>query len=365
MTMYFICETCKQKYSRQTYTATSAKQSKEYWRERADTEFGLCSDCYKKEQEEKRQQAMEEAGLPEITGSEKQIAWAEKIRFEKYESLQPLPKMTPKGIEAYDRLFSTTEAKFWIDNRNCIARELIVKMASMAPADVEAEIKAEEEKESKAKMQILQPENPIDETPVEIKVTETAVTVNSKKNEKIIDTCKDAGYKWIDGAWRKTIGFKTGIAIDRAADIGNKLLSMGYPVAIDDAEAATKAVSADFEPECTRWVSVNAKSIKKEELCINWKERNDRLYSTAKSLPKAKYVSPDVEVPIKYFHEVEDFAGLYGFKFSPGAQKAISEYKAIIEVKLVTPAKAKDPEKPKGLKGIMDDTKVIEDLKDD
>lgn len=369
MLMKFICETCGEKYSRETYTSTSSKQSKEYWREREGTVFGQCYDCYKKEKEEKKQKAMEEASLPELTGSEKQIEWATKIRFQKYEESRPYMKdgkgLTMKGLETYDRLFGMSEAKFWIDNRDKQFRELMNMVAAMMPAEIETEIKAEEEKESKEKMQVLQPENSIDGTPVEIRVTDAEVSVISKKDEKIIDICKDKGYSWKNGAWRKSISYRTGISIDRAADIANKLLSIGYPVTIDSAEATAKAVSAEFEPECTKWIFTNTNEKYKGWLIINWKERNSDLYNTARSLPRSRYDSPDVIVPIAYFREVEDFAGLYGFKFSPGAQKAIAEYKDSLEVKAVSPEKAPEIEKPKGLKSILEnDNNVIDDLKD-
>ncbi|MFA5305916.1 MAG: hypothetical protein WC365_00555 [Candidatus Babeliales bacterium] len=364
MVRSFICETCKNEYSRPTYTATATRQTKEYWREREGTEFGTCSECYKKEQEEKRQKAISEAGLPELTGSEKQIGWATKIRFDKYEiSKDYTSKMSPKGAEVYDRLFGTVEAKFWIDNRDKSFRELATLVMSMAPAEVEAEIKAEEEKESKAKMQVLLPATPVDETPVEIKVADVAVIVNSKKDEKIIEVCKNSGYSWKDGAWRKAISFRTGTAIDRAADIGNKLLNAGYPVAIDNADAAQKAVSAEFEPECTRWVSVPKGETGR--FMIYWRGKNQSLYETARSLPHSSYDSPDIMVPIKYFREVEDFAGLYGFKFSPGAIKAIAEYKASLEVKRVVPGKAPKVEWSDGLKKILESSNdIIEDLKE-
>jgi len=365
MIMNFFCEKCKQEYSRPTYTNTSTKNSKEFWREKEGAEYGLCPDCWKAEKDEKRQKAMEDACFPKLEGSEKQIFWAEKIRFEKYELGQDyVSSLKPKGVEAYERLFGMTEARFWIDNRNKGFKELLTMVAFMAPADVDAEIKNEEEKECKAKIRILRPEKPVDETPVEIRVTETTITVISKKDERIIETCKDAGYSWVTGSgWVKKISFRTGSPVDRAAEVGNKLLSMGYPVAIDNVEAADKAVNAGFELEHTRWISVPANT--KGELHIGWQRRDESLYETARSLPGSSYSSPSVVVPVKYFREVEDFAELYGFRFGPGALKAIEEYKTNLEITTVKPEKAPEQEKPKRLEGIMRDIGTIEDLKDD
>lgn len=370
MVMYFICETCGQKYSRPTYTSTATSETKRFWREKEGTAYGICSECYKKEQTEKREKAMSESGLPELTGSEKQIEWATKIRFEKYETSKGYTKnMTPKGAEIYDRLFGMTEAKFWIDNRDEGFRELVKVIMDMAPPDVEAEIKAEEKKEADEKKEsqkqsVLQPESPVDETPVEIRVSDDSVAIVSKKDDRIINICRGMGYKWESGAWRRTMTYRTGIAVDRAAEIGNKLLNIGFPIIIENAEASEKAVNATFEPEHTRWIGVSKDEPK--SFFINWKERNDRLYETAKSLPKAKWVKPDVEVSIKYFREVEEFAELMGFRFSPGALKTIVEYKDSLEVKKVIPEAAPEVELADGLQKILEtDNSIIEDLKDD
>jgi hypothetical protein len=43
---------------------------------------GLCSECYRAEQTQKTTQQSKSAGLPELEGSEKQVAWANKIRLQ-------------------------------------------------------------------------------------------------------------------------------------------------------------------------------------------------------------------------------------------------------------------------------------------
>lgn len=118
-------------------------------------EHGLCSSCYKKQQEEKRERAYEEAlesqnvTLGTLEGSDKQIKWAETLRekafiyyVEKYDEaikkvenkidelshegqqdqadilISQLEEMKSLFIEARDIVFGNLKAKFWIDNRD-------------------------------------------------------------------------------------------------------------------------------------------------------------------------------------------------------------------------------------------------------
>jgi hypothetical protein len=391
MVMKFICESCKNEYSRETYTARDSKDTKKFWRDREGTEYGLCRECWQKQKEEKkeaeRQKAEEESkalALPELQGTEKQIAWANQLRLSLVDKYMTRQKALNEKIEQESdarlvelrcRMESTYNfiinnkltARWWIDNRENTIGEMFAK--------AEQEMKArelEETPEGKAaleeiqKIRVLRPEKPVDESMVEVKIAEKTVTVVSKKDERIIKACKDLGFKWDpQSGWVKGISFRNGHAVDRAAEIGNKLLSIGFPVTIDNDEAAKKAVNADFEPECTRWISTGKEDHSK--LCVEWEGMNDSLYRAARSLPGSKYERPYVVVSIKYFAEVEDFAGLYGFKFSPGAQKAIAEFKASLEIKQVAPTQAPEQEEPKdGLKEILKSSdEVIDDLKDE
>ena len=92
-----------------------------------------------------------EAGLPELTGSEKQIAWALDIRKERIDqywkyikAIQNLDEilenaesdeqreMFKKNAETakgrLDRVFSHTESKWWIDTRNEITLKELAKI---------------------------------------------------------------------------------------------------------------------------------------------------------------------------------------------------------------------------------------------
>ena len=92
----------------------------------------MCPDCYKKwleeEHQRKNKEAMEEAkemDLPELTGTEKQIAWANTLRKkfidtveDRIESLKTknAPKKTKRYQETLDHILLTkTEAKYYID----------------------------------------------------------------------------------------------------------------------------------------------------------------------------------------------------------------------------------------------------------
>lgn len=87
MYMNFICETCGEEYSRETYTARDSKHTKEYWRSKEGERHGQCTECWLAAKAEKRRleneasaREAEEAQLPVLIGSEKQVAWANTIR---------------------------------------------------------------------------------------------------------------------------------------------------------------------------------------------------------------------------------------------------------------------------------------------
>jgi hypothetical protein len=103
----------------------------------------LCPDCYEAKRQKERAEANaqnadanRDAGLPPLTGSEKQIAWAESIRATQITQLDGLialmdksadkvaaqPEAIRQAVEqAYERFISLkteTKASVWIENRN-------------------------------------------------------------------------------------------------------------------------------------------------------------------------------------------------------------------------------------------------------
>lgn len=98
---------------------------------KADRHFDrTCYDCRNKENEEKAK----EMGLPDLKGSEKQIAWANTLRQKFVSEFSELLKNAEEDLETatseektkyneivktYEDLLQTkVDSRFWIDNRN-------------------------------------------------------------------------------------------------------------------------------------------------------------------------------------------------------------------------------------------------------
>ena len=86
----------------------------------------VCSDCYRKQLANNA--AETNKNLPQLTGSEKQIAWAESIRAKANKSISPIldqiktnssnnPHVAEIAASVVDDLFNKTNSSFWIDNR--------------------------------------------------------------------------------------------------------------------------------------------------------------------------------------------------------------------------------------------------------
>ena len=215
---------------------------------------------------------------------------------------------------------------------------------------------------------VVFPEEAVSEIPVVILVTETDVKIKSEKNDTIIKLVKERGYHWDywNKTWVKQITARTGTATERAAEIGNKLLNAGFPILIEDPQIRDKAINGIYEPEHTRWICLIAKGKHEGKLRITWAGKDDELYQKARSLPRSRW-DKGVVVEVQYYKEIEDFAELYGFRFSPGARAKIDEYKEQLRNAIrVKPVKIDDVKPADGLKAILQSSnEILPDLIDD
>lgn len=128
MAWTIITAICGHTYREQQYGPHRGRESRTAWLEGRD-----CPDCYteRKKAEHAAASAIaaennKAADLPALTGSPKQIAWAETIRAEKIAQLNALAARLAGGSNEgkvamartiiADRI-ARTSAKYWIDNR--------------------------------------------------------------------------------------------------------------------------------------------------------------------------------------------------------------------------------------------------------
>ena len=88
-------------------------------------EGGMCKKCYRNKKNAENVAAVEAYNLVELTGSEKQIAWANNIRAELVaKALESKPKK-----KFFDLVNEKTDAKWWIDHRHISATyNLVVEL---------------------------------------------------------------------------------------------------------------------------------------------------------------------------------------------------------------------------------------------
>jgi hypothetical protein len=359
---------------------------------------GLCSECYEAEKkrqfEEQNKKAAEEAkeyGLPELSGTEKQVAWGNTIRQEwireaeiqiKYakEFLEDARESKPEAIQEYQEkldivteavewiLKNRTDAKQWIDTRHYSVSRAIKEVTEKIEREKQERLIPEEVKEQAIEDMTIRPSEPITNLVAEIRIQEnTVVAQYPEKNEEFRLLVRGLNFTWQNGRWERKTGIKSGSPLDRAAELGVKLLAKGFPVRVYDDTLQAKILTSEYEPECTRWIMKNADSGK---FLISW-DRSDDFYSESKKLPGARWKSGvGMLVPKEAFREVMDFADRYQFRLSPGAQEMVKEARAEFEVAMVADVKVPQkeqmpqPGRPK-LSADQVDGEIDESLRDE
>ena len=82
-------------------------------------ENGICPACRQAEETKKA------AGLPDLTGSEKQVNWAVKIRNDILDKFNNVASPAPEYAKFMSWLKSQTEARWWIDRRDVMMRSIV------------------------------------------------------------------------------------------------------------------------------------------------------------------------------------------------------------------------------------------------
>lgn len=329
------------------------------WRIENVEAMKLCYDCYQAEREKENAKAAADAveiGLPELTGSEKQIGWAGTIRLgavERFDAFlvrlkedgeraeQDVSEQVDLAREIMEHILATRiQASWWIDNRGVSTSDLALQLllekniestkkakAEAAPAAIEAKAEA-----------TVRPENTVTETVAEIRILESAVEVDfPEKRDDFRELVKfKLSMRWAGNCWQRKLVKTNGIPQDRAAEAGHKLLAAGFPIRIYDEQARQKAISGSYEPEQTRWIYRRLDDAPEYPgwFAINW-GRTDDFYEAARKLKGSRWSKPSVVVPPEQFEQVLDFAGMYNFSLTEAAQELAEEARQAKEAALV------------------------------
>jgi len=324
----------------------------------------LCPACEEAERSKRNAEAAarnREMGLPPLTGTEKQVAWAESIRArimkelddELAAGLAAGEQITEEGQMLIDTLMAQTEARWWIDARHFSIRSLMELLAEQIRCGLVKPVRREDETkaalEAKAEATI-RPAEPKTETVAEIRITpDQRIEVEfPEMNETFRQLIRfELGYTWTGSVWRRAAGL-FGTAEDRAVETGHRLLAAGFPVRIYDQQLRQRILDGDFEPEPKRVIRKLSTGEHAGWFGISW-PRSEDYYRAASRLPGAKWDKPYVVVPPEQFEAVVGFAETYGFALSPGAKELVEAARAAKEAALVAPPM--EPKRaPKGRK---------------
>lgn len=420
MAKYDVKFSCGHTATVELFGRTADRENKIKWYE---TE-GLCPDCYKKLRDAEKQKHNEEEaqkakdlGLAELTGSPKQVSWATEIRNDQMDKLEHLRSEATTRIDKLNKHFNEFDAEHQAKAKEllpdlqeclayCDAAEQVIGSETSAARIIDEryhDLAVMSQNLPQFKKEILTgeyaPEDYAsqfgqffakvlnlmfgDQKPAPKTVTlspkekksdvlakvsfkdDSSVSVQSPKDDRLRAAVKERGYSWTGEVWKLQIGARTGSAKDRAAEIANVLLGLGYQVTVP-VEIKDIAVSGNYEPLCTRWISGYRDD--PDHVYITWDRDDDEMYEQSKKLSGAKWSrGRGMCVPASSADEIEEFAGTYGFRMSAGATRRITEYRS--KVRVVAPQEGAAEEKidrSGDIKDVLNSSReVIEDLKDD
>jgi hypothetical protein len=336
----------------------------------------LCPACLQAEHDKENAASAAKAaadGLPPMRGSAKQAPWAETIRAGKMESAAAGRATIEKKIiaaeaagkfdsskvgftaaesraladKALETLLHRTDASWWIDRQGSGGNALFFAEFERLATAPKASGSAETVQTSAAPLAApaavpapqvitLRPESDtILESPCKLTIVDHEVRlIPPVKNEAVIALARKMNFSWSAGAWTRLIHTSGAGREDRAAELGAKLLKLGFVVTCP-AAVAEKIRSASWEPEKPGVII----ALQSGKVCLQW-GRSEDFYKEAKRLPGARWESGlGMVVPAAEVESIRDFAHLYDFHIAEGAQALLDKALADRELQL-----AVDPE---------------------
>lgn len=338
----------------------------------------LCPECQKKAEMERLKKQEEEDGLPSLTGSEKQIAWAMKLRDDTLNSLRMTGQRVEVEIQTCQKkgknddslkllkeyinttmlyLSEQTESKFFIDRRDEFKsigmqfyhflyesgiNEYLTKyekykqeydeshdvcvMAAKQEQEEEEQKKVEEEKSAQV---TIQPEQKESNTIVTLKVQGDKVKLCSEYDRDLVDVIHKLDLKmtWNRPCWEFKAELFRGTAESALIEIGNKLLEKGYTVVFPSREMADMSLTGAFERY--KMNAVYAHKTEKNTLVVEYDKSDNGIPVLLGFIRGSKFKrnSNMCYVPVSAYESLEELSEANNFAWSKAASERLETYK--------------------------------------
>lgn len=275
------------------------------------------------------------------------------------------------ALEARDYLIQKKKtASWWIDNRDT---SILILLKETSDAIVRKREESQSIRDSVKENVIVKaastvtPEKVTHLGAVEVSCQDNKIFAKYDYDEYFRKIMREKELVWDKGrqSYVREITEFSGPVVDRAVELANILLTKGFSVRIYDEGIRERAVKADFEPECKKWVTLRASGKYAGWFSIFWPKGHQEIYDAARKIHGSRWDGGKVVVPIDWYKDVEDFADIMGFKISEKAQQAIKSYVLALPTSVI-PKMPQAQDQVNKLKEILSHpATVIEDLKDD
>jgi hypothetical protein len=317
---------------------------------RRDYETGLlCAQCYKLKLEEDRRKASEaaalegkEKGLPDLVGTEKQIAWALRIRRSVCEDLASaeswvLGEREKRSLSEEDTCLRLKElsnireqnsASWWINEFKELdllswhaMRNYLKDRFEKTQHDQELKMLHESEESIREDQDLLRPSSPVTNAVVEITSSNDTICLRLPEfNDTFITVTKKLHFGWdkMKFFWKRTLDERSLPMQDRVAETGAVLLASGFMIRVDRS-VVPLIVSGNYERETTKWVTKGGRNFR-----ITWREDDgnfNTLLNQIRGYKQNRKFACCVHIPSNQWELVLDFAEQHGFKIGEEAKK--------------------------------------------
>lgn len=285
-------------------------------------------------------------GLPTLTGSPRQVQWAEALRRQwldqadrwlagdreernpyRHGYAPELDGDDPRYLTALAQIRQECRASWWIDHRDQHPGKILDQHATRhAPGTTPATLHQHQEMvaDAQAEATMRPAREVVTESVTEIRVVGAGIeaAMPEKRDDFREIVKRELRLRWTGRCWRREIPATAGTPIDRAVELACRLLAEGFPVRIHDEEIRARVQVGQYQPEITRWVRVRSDGDHAGWFDLRW-GREDDYYRAARRITGSRYDAPAVVVPPEQFDEVEEFAEMHGFHVTRPAREAM------------------------------------------